>query len=133
MPFASSSQTSSPTATRPRSGVARPASVASSVDLPEPDGPMMHVMPGGHAAFATSLNSPRTTSISNASSDTLVVVAPGDAVGDVEDHDADQRRHDRHRARGVLVVRDELVEDEARGGARRVEPQALDALTHAHQ
>ena len=54
-----SSQTSSPSAMRPRSGTASPASTASTVLLPEPDGPITHVMPGGQRSSTSTLNSPR--------------------------------------------------------------------------
>ena len=108
--FARSSQTVSPSATRAaiRAASARRAR-ARIVLLPEPDGPITHVMPGGHDSSTSSVNSPRVEP--DACAARPLVSTRCDCsrrvsrFASVQQRDADDRRHERHVARAVLVAR----------------------------
>src|SRR3569833_4787705 len=107
MPQPQTNQTSSPSLIVPRSGVASPASTDNTVLLPEPDRPITQVMPGGQRRSTSTVNSPRRAV--NVATRSAMLEPPGQPVRQHAQHDAEQRRRDRHVARGVLAQRDELV------------------------
>src|SRR5689334_3693517 len=107
MPAAASNSTSSSSAMRPRSGLDKPAIIATIDVLPEPDGPNSAVMPRSPVNSASTLNSPSCFSIATLSmSDAMHARAgaPTEPFGNDKRAERDQNGdHDQSHRRGVAA------------------------------